>query len=103
MTQVCLCVGCWCVQVPSRLAQLLVYLGPNASLSDVLSLTKRCPQVLQVSRAVLVSRMSQLCSLLRRDPASQVSAGPGSSRALNRSSLHGEVKGECGCRAAARP
>jgi hypothetical protein len=71
------CISCayTCLQVPSRLAQLLVYLGPSASLSDVLALTKRCPQVLQVSRAVLVGRMMQLCSLLGRDPAAEVSQG----------------------------
>lgn len=61
-------------QVPARLDQLRDLLGASAPLSEVLALTKRCPQVLQVSRTVVVTRMQQLCSMLGRDPKSEVRA-----------------------------
>lgn len=60
-------------QVPARLAELRMHMGPSATLSDVLALTKRCPQVLQVSRALLGMRMAHLCRMLGKDPNTEVS------------------------------
>lgn len=65
------------LQVADRLSQLLVFLGPEATLPDVLALTKRCPQVLQVSRTLLVQRLQLLCSMLGRDLVTEVSEGGG--------------------------